>query len=698
MSVVPSSCPRIAVTSSPTPSAARPTSPSPATGSSRTLTTASIADRDHRIPSAEWSSTPSTPAAEPSPRSPRHARRPHAHRPRRLAAIVLLASGSTRFDEAGRHTKCSRTSSSTAASITSASPASSPPAAPSPTPAADSPPTPPPTTTPARSSLTAGGTSYVLTRHGLRPRRAGPPRPPPTTARSRQHARRRRTASSIGLDPLGNSVATPSTATATSSPPTRSETCTISGVDHHRNLCLGSFVRRLNRPIVTGDARPRRELQSESAFGCCSWRHFRSAARLATANGTIFTLHRLRQPKQPHESDRSQAEHHGLDLRRRQPASREPMRHLRPSGDGKQRHLDTVTTRRRYDANSNSIRLVDDNGGTTGWLTTCSTARRHDVPRRLDAHERLQRRQRFVGYTDENGSVFANTFDVLGRKTSSPSRRRPASSARPPRASSSTACRRMTFGRDTVGTTNADVGFIRDSIGRVLEEAQTYVGDTPLRHARPWTSYPATGFTFPNSRQITIAVDALYRKNELTRPPAERRIAAWQFFGTARAGHRHARQRHHLLVHEQRPDELARSKPAERILRAWGSISTDQLGYDGSGRHDRQATSSPAHTPALVGFTTPLTHQQQALRARPARREPQQPLPQLRFDGPPAGIPARHARHRRRQHHHPDRASRHEQPADLRPRWPGQLEEHDPSRRRAVSRSRRTRRTTSSTN
>ena len=72
-----------------------------------------------------------------------------------------------------------------------------------------------------------------------------------------------------------------------------------------------------------------------------------------------------------------------------------------------------------------------------------------------------------------------------------------------------------------------------DSIDRVLEEAQTYGGDTRYVTHDAWTSYPATGFTFPNGRQITNGFDALYRKNERQRDTGGSQSPHWQFFGQA---------------------------------------------------------------------------------------------------------------------------------------------------------------------
>jgi hypothetical protein len=77
-------------------------------------------------------------------------------------------------------------------------------------------------------------------------------------------------------------------------------------------------------------------------------------------------------------------------------------------------------------------------------------------------------------YTDENGSVFANTFDVLGRKVSSSITLATNVIGTSGQSFQYDGASRMTFSRDSVGSANADAVFVFDSLSRVIEEGQSY--------------------------------------------------------------------------------------------------------------------------------------------------------------------------------------------------------------------------------
>jgi len=79
-----------------------------------------------------------------------------------------------------------------------------------------------------------------------------------------------------------------------------------------------------------------------------------------------------------------------------------------------------------------------------------------------------------VTYTDENGSVFSNTFDALGRKTTVAITLASGVVGTTAQSSQFDGLSRMTFARDSVGGTNADVTIVYDSLSRVLEESETY--------------------------------------------------------------------------------------------------------------------------------------------------------------------------------------------------------------------------------
>jgi len=79
-----------------------------------------------------------------------------------------------------------------------------------------------------------------------------------------------------------------------------------------------------------------------------------------------------------------------------------------------------------------------------------------------------------VTYTDENGSVFTNTFDPLGWKTNVSIVLGLGVVGTTAQSFQFDCLSRMTFARDSAGGTNADVTMVYDSLSRVLEESETY--------------------------------------------------------------------------------------------------------------------------------------------------------------------------------------------------------------------------------
>jgi YD repeat-containing protein len=202
-------------------------------------------------------------------------------------------------------------------------------------------------------------------------------------------------------------------------------------------------------------------------------------------------------------------------------------------------------------------------------------------------------------YTDENGSVFANTFDVLGRKTAvaiTPATNVVGTTAQ---CFQYDGLSRMTFGRDTVSSANADAAFTFDSLGRVVEEGQTYGSDTCYITHDAWTSLPATDLTLPSTRQLAFGYDALYRKNAVHETSGGASIAAWQFFGSRTA----TLTLGNGIVTSFMNNAQSRSAiQSGQATPAWGSITTDHLGYDGAGRRigKRHFNGSTV----VVGFTS----------------------------------------------------------------------------------------------
>jgi len=194
----------------------------------------------------------------------------------------------------------------------------------------------------------------------------------------------------------------------------------------------------------------------------------------------------------------------------------------------------SITTSTLYDGNGRVRQLVDDNGNITYW--TYDSLNRQTVMTFPDGSTRTSvynQASDVVLYTDENGSEFTGTFDAAGRKTA-------VSIALASGVIGTTAqgfqydgLSRLTFARGSVGTTHADVTLVCDSRGRVLEDSQTFDGNTRSVTSEAFTSYPMTQFAFPNGRQITNTYDALYRRTDVADKGGSS-IAAWQFFGPSR--------------------------------------------------------------------------------------------------------------------------------------------------------------------
>jgi hypothetical protein len=216
-------------------------------------------------------------------------------------------------------------------------------------------------------------------------------------------------------------------------------------------------------------------------------------------------------------------------------------------------------------------------------------------------------------YKDENGSQFANTFDALRRKIGVLIT--PASSS----VSSTTNAQafqydglsRVTDAQNDGTATLSEVQLFYDSLSRVLEDSQSFGGNTRDVTNSAFTSYPVTQFTFPqpasgSARQITNAYDLLYRRQQVKETTGGANIALWDFAGPARVarvalgnGLTCSWMNNALTNSAMQGGTPGVPNPA------WGSLSTDRLGYDGAGRMtSKRYTTSASGNPVLVGFTT----------------------------------------------------------------------------------------------
>jgi RHS repeat-associated protein len=256
--------------------------------------------------------------------------------------------------------------------------------------------------------------------------------------------------------------------------------------------------------------------------------------------------------------------------------------HLRTDGDGTNAIISTVTTKQAYDANSRLAKLTDSNGGSTTWaydaLDRQTKMTFHDGSTRLYGYDPAND---VISYTDENQSVQARTFDPLGCNTA-------VSITLATGVQGTTAQRfqydgrsRMTFSRDSVGSIDADTPFAFDSLSRVAEEAQTYGTDTRYVTHDEWKSLAATDMMYPSGRQISAVYDAIYRIDAINETSGGANIAHWQFFGNRTAT---VAMGNGFVTSYLNNAQTRSAVQYGQTTPAWGDISTDHLGYDGAGR------------------------------------------------------------------------------------------------------------------
>ena len=216
-----------------------------------------------------------------------------------------------------------------------------------------------------------------------------------------------------------------------------------------------------------------------------------------------------------------------------------------------------------------------------------------------------------IAYTDENGSVFTNTYDSASRKTAVSVSLATGVVGTTAQTFQYDGVARITFARDTVGSTHADVTIVYDSLSRVLEESQTYGGNTRNATNAAFKSTPTTGFTFPQGRQLAESYDVLYRSTLIQDITNSVNVAAWQFFGPRRVAE--VTLGNSLIctwLNNARTNSAVQSSVADP---AWGDQSSERLGYDGTGRPITKrflaggindTTFAYNSTTSVVGFTT----------------------------------------------------------------------------------------------
>jgi YD repeat-containing protein len=157
------------------------------------------------------------------------------------------------------------------------------------------------------------------------------------------------------VDALGNSLQRTFDGNGNVTFMTRIEKCTISGSIAAETFSPAFAIDVLNRTIIQMDHGPDASLNTNSV-ACCTWPVL--PPTLFTFTGFDSNRTNLVDPKQ----NTTVWELDGASRQLRE------KRHLRPSGDGTTAISDTVLTQTALDANSNIIRLVDNNGGTSAWV------------------------------------------------------------------------------------------------------------------------------------------------------------------------------------------------------------------------------------------------------------------------------------------------------------------------------------------
>jgi len=271
-----------------------------------------------------------------------------------------------------------------------------------------------------------------------------------------------------------------------------------------------------------------------------------------------------------------------------------------------------IRTQTLFDGNSRMFQMIDDRGATTDYgfdtLDRQVSMEFADGSTRFTEYDRASD---IITYTDENGSVFNNTWDCLRRKTNVAITPASGIGGTTQQTFQYDGLNRPTLNQDITSAGTVQVTFYYDSLGRSLEEAPVTLG-TGSRYVTntAFVSAPATQFTYPNSRQVNSNYDVLYRRKQIIEAATSAVIATWQFYGPGRIAEVVlANGVTQTMLNNARTNSSVQSGVANP---PWGNSSSDRLGYDGAGRNITKryvsstlnAQNSYANTTALVGNTT----------------------------------------------------------------------------------------------
>ena len=272
----------------------------------------------------------------------------------------------------------------------------------------------------------------------------------------------------------------------------------------------------------------------------------------------------------------------------------------------------SIVTTMTLDGNGRMTQLVDDRGNPTRFAY--DTLDRETVITFQDGSTR-ERTYNMAGdvvaYTDENGSVFANTSDPLGRKTAVSISLASGVVGTNAQSFQFDGLSRKTFARDSISSTHADVNLRYDSLRRTLEESQAFGGNTRNVTNQGFASHPVVTFTFPHGRQTTSTYDVLYRRTLVEETSGGADIASWKFFGPNRVAELTlGNGLIQTFMNNARTHSAVQSTLSNP---SWGNQSSDRLGYDGPGRPITKryltggingSTFAYNTTSAVLGFTS----------------------------------------------------------------------------------------------
>jgi len=465
-------------------------------------------------------------------------------------------------------------------------------------------------------TLTTGGSTYVLTRTVYdRFGRVIATLADNTAQTSYAHDGAGRQI--LTTDPLGNTVATEYDGNGNPVRVTRTEVCTITAPTVADEVFISfTWFDCLNRPVVAGTQGADGNLTADLGL-CCPWQGLPSTLFSLTGYDSRGNRTTVTDPKA------------NILVSVYDGANRliETQQEMRQNGDGRnppapnQTFLTSgggvIRTEYLLDGNGRLTELVDDRGAST--LFTYDPLDRQITRTLADGSVGTRTYDLsgcLSGFTDENGSVFVFASDALGRRITTTVTVLAAGVV----GTTSQSFQYDGLSRNTQAIDNqypgVTVDFIYDSIGRVIEETQTFGGR--IRHTTHtgWRSLVATKVIYPTS-DITLAntYDALYRRNGMTGESSAHGVldtVAWEFFGPERVvetnyggGSLIATQMNNARTHSAVQESVA--------LPGWGNASSDRLGYDGAGRMITKrylsgGTNGTTHAyndaTSLVGFTT----------------------------------------------------------------------------------------------